>query len=100
MKPRHVIALGLALSALLAWQVRSYSQAAAFDLVIRGGRVIDGTGNPWSLADVGLKGDAIAAVAPHLDTTGARVIDAQGLGVALGRTSSGIPPLRTTSARA
>ena len=52
--------------------------------MIRGGGVIDGTGNPWSLADVGLKGDAIAAVAPHLDTTGARVIDAQGLVVAPG----------------
>ena len=32
------------------------------DLLIRGGRVIDGAGNPWYAADVGIAGDRIAAV--------------------------------------
>ena len=63
---------------------QSPSQAAAFDVVIRGGRVVDGTSNPWFVADVGIKGDAIAAVGLGLDTTGARVIDANGLAVAPG----------------
>ena len=66
------------------WQVRTQTQGPTLDMVIRGGRVLDGTGNPWFLADVGIKGDAIAAVAPHLDTTGARVIDAQGMVVSPG----------------
>src|SRR4051794_37536178 len=38
----------------------------ASDLVIRGGRVVDGTGNPWFLADVAIRGDRIAAVGRDL----------------------------------
>jgi N-acyl-D-amino-acid deacylase len=33
-----------------------------FDLVLAGGRVVDGTGSPWFRADVGIRGDRIAAV--------------------------------------
>ena len=33
-----------------------------FDLVLAGGRVVDGTGNPWFRADVGITGDRITAV--------------------------------------
>ncbi len=33
-----------------------------FDLLIRGGRVIDGAGNSWYRADVGIAGDRIASV--------------------------------------
>jgi N-acyl-D-amino-acid deacylase len=32
-----------------------------FDIIIRGGRVVDGSGNPWRHADVGIRGDRIAA---------------------------------------
>ncbi len=84
MRPRHVVAALLALGGLFVGQSRSHSQAPAFDLVIRGGRVIDGTGNPWVLADVGIKGDTVAADAPDLVTTGARVVEARGLVVAPG----------------
>ena len=56
----------------------------SFDLVIRGGRVIDGTGNPWFIADLGIRGDSIVAVAPRIEAGGARIIDAQGLAVAPG----------------
>src|SRR5262249_29953874 len=36
---------------------------AIFDLILSGGRVVDGTGAPWFRADVGIRGDTIAAVA-------------------------------------
>ena len=49
-----------------------------YDLVISGGRVLDGTGNPWFLADVGIRDGRIVAVG-QLDTAGAApVIDATG----------------------
>jgi N-acyl-D-amino-acid deacylase len=54
------------------------------DLLIRGGRVIDGAGNPWFRADVGIAGDRIAAVGRLADEPAARVIDAAGLFVCPG----------------
>ena len=52
-----------------------------YDLLIRDGRVIDGTGNPWFYADVALSGDRVAAIAPpgRLDPASAgEVVDAAG----------------------
>jgi N-acyl-D-aspartate/D-glutamate deacylase len=56
-----------------------------FDLLIRGGRIVDGTGNPWFEGDLAIRGDRIAAVArPGATATARRVIDARGLVVAPG----------------
>jgi N-acyl-D-amino-acid deacylase len=60
------------------------AQSPVFDIVIQGGRVIDGTGSPWFVADVGIKGDSIVAVAPRLESPGARSVDARGLVVSPG----------------
>ena len=49
-----------------------------FDLIIRNGQVVDGTGNPMYPADVAIQGDSIAAVGRLADAEGARVIDAAG----------------------
>lgn len=58
--------------------------AQDFDVILRGGRVLDGSGNPWFAADVGLTGDRIAAVG-DLDGRTARLeVDARGLYVAPG----------------
>jgi N-acyl-D-amino-acid deacylase len=55
-----------------------------YDVVITGGRVVDGTGNPWFLADVGIRDGRIAEVGT-LDKSGARrIIDATGLVVTPG----------------
>jgi adenine deaminase len=35
---------------------------AQYDLIIRGGRLLDGMGNPWRYADVAVAGDQIVAV--------------------------------------
>ena len=54
------------------------------DLVIRGGMLVDGTGNPWVRADVGVRGGRVAVIG-HLDgACGRRVIDATGMVVAPG----------------
>src|SRR5947199_5420117 len=54
------------------------------DLLIRGGRVIDGAGNPWYAADVGIAGGRIAAVGRLGGEAAARTIDADGLFVCPG----------------
>ena len=53
----------------------------SFDTLIRHGRVVDGSGNPWIHADVALAGDRIAAILPpgRIDPDLAReVVDAAG----------------------
>ena len=59
--------------------------AQQYDVLIRNGRMIDGTGNPWTYADVGIVGDRIAFVG-HASpaATAKRTIDATGLVVAPG----------------
>ncbi len=59
--------------------------AQEFDYLIRNGHVVDGSGNPWIYADVGIIGDRIAFVG-HADASlvAKRIIDAKGLIVAPG----------------
>ena len=56
-----------------------------FDVLIRNGRVVDGTGNPWFPADIGIRDGTIAAIGriPD-DAPGETVIDAAGRIVAPG----------------
>jgi N-acyl-D-amino-acid deacylase len=49
-----------------------------FDLLIKHGTVIDGTGTPGVAADVGVSGRRITAVAPTLEGSARREIDAGG----------------------
>ena len=56
----------------------------AYDLLIRNGRVVDGTGNPWFHGDVAIRGDRIVAVGRVPPGTAKREIDARGLVVAPG----------------
>jgi dihydroorotase/N-acyl-D-amino-acid deacylase len=55
-----------------------------YDLVLRGGRVVDGTGDPWFRADVAIRGDTIVRIAPSIREPARRVIDVGGLVVAPG----------------
>ncbi len=55
-----------------------------YDLVIRGGRLLDGTGNAWHYADLAITGDRIAAVGDLSAAQGRRVLDARGLYLAPG----------------
>jgi dihydroorotase/N-acyl-D-amino-acid deacylase len=58
--------------------------AAVFDLILSGGRVIDGTGAPWFRADVGIRGDTIAAVGDLSHAKARRRIELGGLALAPG----------------
>ena len=74
-------ALGLsaALSSPTGFNAPLSAQAARhFDLLVRGGRVLDGTGNPWFRADIGVREGRIAVLGDLAGATADRVIDASG----------------------
>jgi len=59
-------------------------EAAGPDIVIHGGRIIDGTGNPWYIGDIAITDGRIAAVGKIPGGIAGRVIEAKGLVVAPG----------------
>jgi len=77
--PSPLIAALVALvaAAAQAWPARAQSPEP-FDVLFRGGRVLDGTGNPWFRADVGVRGDRIAAVGDLSGASATRIIDLGG----------------------
>ncbi|MBI2221233.1 MAG: D-aminoacylase [Acidobacteria bacterium] len=56
----------------------SAAPTTRFDLVIRNGRIVDGTGNPWFSGDVGIVGERIAQIGSLADALATRTIDAHG----------------------
>ena len=78
MRTRIVISL-IVLLASAAW-----AQAPQYDIVIRNGHVIDGTGSPWYSADVAIQDGHIAAIGDLSGAAAKRTIDAHGMVVAPG----------------
>ncbi len=86
-KHRHttVFAFGFFLTAfLLPAFAQQDSKAASYDIVIQNGRIIDGTGNPWYVADIGIRGDRIVAIGNLPGAKAKRVIEAKGMVVSPG----------------
>ncbi|MCX6539881.1 MAG: D-aminoacylase [Acidobacteria bacterium] len=83
-RPRLVPAL--VLTALVGSLVSFGAQTfpPGYDVIIAGGRVVDGTGAPWFMADVAINGDRIAAVGDLRDRSAKTRVDATGLVVAPG----------------
>jgi N-acyl-D-amino-acid deacylase len=78
MRPMKSV-LGLVAALLLACVATTVAQPGArYDLLIKNGRVMDGTGNPWFPADIAVKDGRIAAIGQLRDAQAARVIDATG----------------------
>src|SRR4026209_2811150 len=70
----------LVVAAVAAAAVESAAQRSEpprFDVLIRNGRVMDGSGNPWLRANLGISGDRIVAVGALADATAGRTIDAR-----------------------
>jgi N-acyl-D-amino-acid deacylase len=55
-----------------------------YDIVIRGGTIVDGSGGAPFIGDVAIRGDRIVDLAPRIEGAAAQVIDARGLAVAPG----------------
>ena len=61
-----------------------YAQTAPYDLIIRNGHIIDGTGSPWYSGDIGIRNGRIAAIGFLGPAAAKRTIDAHGMVVAPG----------------
>ena len=64
--------------------VAAWAQSAPYDVVIRNGHIIDGTGSPWYAGDIGIRDGRIAAVGDLASAAAKRTIDAHGMVVAPG----------------
>src|SRR5260221_3707403 len=60
------------------------NQSNTYDVIIKNGKIIDGSGNPWVSGDVAILGDRIAKIGKLNGTNARRIIDAHNLVVAPG----------------
>jgi len=76
--------LVLALVAALPAATAAQQPAPAYDLIVRNGRIIDGTGSPWYRGDIGVRDGHIAAIGDLAGASAKQGIDAHGMVVAPG----------------
>src|SRR5919205_903533 len=74
----------LSLLVVLSMLFMPVTQLSQFDLLIKNGRIVDGSGRAAYVADLAIKGDRIVSIGQLSQATAARTIDAQGLVVAPG----------------
>ena len=60
------------------------TESQTYDVVIRNGHIIDGTGSPWYSGDIGIRNGRIATIGVLSDAAAKRTIDAKGMVVAPG----------------
>jgi len=72
------------LLAIFLLALAAHGQAIPYDLVIRNGRIIDGTGSPWYSGDIAIRSGRIAALGKLDGASTKRTIDARGMVVAPG----------------
>jgi len=84
LKRNAVASLLLVLAAGACVQAPRVSEERQYDIVIRNGRIVDGTGSPWYSGDVGIRDGKIAAIGRLAGAESKRVVDAAGMVVAPG----------------
>ncbi len=82
---RTTVAAGVAGALALAGAAAGQGQAPTYDLLLKGGHLIDGRNGISAIRDVGIKDGLVAAVAPNIDPgQAARTVNASGLYVTPG----------------
>ncbi len=72
------------LLSILLFFILQTNFAQQADIIIKNGKVIDGTGNSWFYADVAIKDGKIISIQKNIQLTATKIIDAKGLIVAPG----------------
>ena len=73
-----------AYDAPLVAKTEAAPESTAYDVVIKNGRIIDGSGNPWVSGDIGIRGNRIVSIGQLNQVSAKQVIDASGLVVSPG----------------
>src|ERR1700733_16073816 len=60
------------------------AQTEEYDVIIKNGKIMDGSGNPWVSGDIAIRGDRIAAMGRLDNAHAKRVVDAKGMVVSPG----------------
>ena len=82
--PRMIRTWTLLVCCLAPLLIRTPVQADEYDLLLRGGRVVDGTGAPWYAADVAIRDGKVAAIGRLKEAAAKRTLDVSGLYVVPG----------------
>src|SRR5687768_10830213 len=81
---RKLLVLGIAAILLLTFTRNPVAQHPTYDLLLRNGRIVDGSGSAWYRGDVAIRGDTIVRIGPSITEPATRTIDLRGLVVAPG----------------
>ena len=76
---RYQLTSFVALLGLLLASLIGHAQQTSYDFLITGARIVDGTGAPWFIGDIGIVGDHIAAIGDLQHAAAKQRIDAKGL---------------------
>jgi N-acyl-D-amino-acid deacylase len=82
--PRYLRSLLIAALAVFCLTFARAQSSAPYDVIIRNGHIIDGTGSPWYSGDIGIRNGRIAAIGFLGAAQATRTIDAHGMVVAPG----------------
>ena len=75
---RKLTIIGVATLLILALAALPTAQTQPYDLLLRNGRIVDGSGSPWYRGDIAIRGDTIVRIAPSITEPATRVIDLGG----------------------
>jgi N-acyl-D-amino-acid deacylase len=84
MRRRFLVACVMFAACAMAARAALRAQPPAYDLIIRNARIVDGTGSPWYRGEIAVRGDSVVRIAPRIDGSAGRTIDAGGHVVAPG----------------
>src|ERR1043166_1401837 len=60
---------------IVVFGLQPVAQNAPYDLLLRNGVIVDGTGSPWYRGDISIRGDTIVRIAPSINEPASRIID-------------------------
>ena len=83
MKAKVLIMILLFIGSICVLSVLAFENVD-FDIILKNGKIINGTGNPWFYGDVGIKDDQIAAIGNLEVQKATKVIDVKGLVISPG----------------